>query len=299
VSQLSWQRGLKLKQADAAIADYDAALKANPNDASSLYGRGVAKQLKGDMAGGSADMAAATLSQADIANEMATHGVKASATSAQTLDENRRQCTDPQPDLGIVGCTALIQSGQETRGNAAIAFYNRGYAYGAKGDHDRAIQDYDRALEINPAYPEAFYNRAGAYFTKGDYSRAIQDYDQVIKLEPNNASAFGIRCYAKAILGRLLEALADCNQALSLRPGHPDTLDSRGFTYLKLKRADAAIADYDTALKAEPEMAISLYGRGVAKRMRGDTAGGNADMAAATRIQANIADVMAKHGVNP
>src|SRR5258708_24095473 len=44
---------------DKAIADYDAALKTNPKLAGPLYGRGIAKVRKGDVAGGNADTAAA------------------------------------------------------------------------------------------------------------------------------------------------------------------------------------------------------------------------------------------------
>lgn len=54
-----------------AIAQYDVALKLNPKLAGALYGRGVAKQRKGDAAGGSADLAAAKAIQA---NEFALRG---------------------------------------------------------------------------------------------------------------------------------------------------------------------------------------------------------------------------------
>jgi hypothetical protein len=60
---------------------------------------------------------------------------------------------------------------------------------------------------------------------------------------------------------------------------------------------DAAIADYDSALKLQPQTASSLYGRGVAKRKKGDSSGGNADIAAARAIQANIGEEFARDGV--
>jgi tetratricopeptide (TPR) repeat protein len=50
---------LKLGQLDKAIADYDAALKTNPELAGPLYGRGMAKLRTGDVAGGDADTASA------------------------------------------------------------------------------------------------------------------------------------------------------------------------------------------------------------------------------------------------
>jgi tetratricopeptide (TPR) repeat protein len=44
---------------DRAIADYDQTLGIRPNDAEAFYKRGLAKQKKGDAAGGNADMAKA------------------------------------------------------------------------------------------------------------------------------------------------------------------------------------------------------------------------------------------------
>ena len=41
-----------------------------------------------------------------------------------------------------------------------------------------------------------------------------------------------------------------------------------------------------------------MYGRGLAKRKKGDQAGGDADIAAARAIQADIADEYAKYGMN-
>jgi len=63
------------------------------------------------------------------------------------------------PDFQIEGCTALIDSGRETTQTLAIAHNNRGNAYTAKGDYDRAIQDYDQSLKFNRGYARAFNNR--------------------------------------------------------------------------------------------------------------------------------------------
>lgn len=46
-----------MKNYDPAIADYTAALRYEPNHAGAYYNRGLAKQAKGDKAGGDADIA--------------------------------------------------------------------------------------------------------------------------------------------------------------------------------------------------------------------------------------------------
>jgi tetratricopeptide (TPR) repeat protein len=74
-------------------------------------------------------------------------------------------------------------------------------------------------------------------------------------------------------------------------------LASRGFTYLKLGRPKEAIADYDAEIKINPGNPYSLFGRGIGKQLTGDTAGAEADMAAAIKINASIAERMAKLGV--
>ena len=61
---------------DEALADYEQALVINPQYASALYGRGIIRSRQGDLAGGGADIAAATHHRPNIAAEMARAGVK-------------------------------------------------------------------------------------------------------------------------------------------------------------------------------------------------------------------------------
>ena len=85
---------------------------------------------------------------------------------AQEMSQEWKWCAGRDgavADLQIGGCTTVIQSGRETTENLAIAFHNRGIAYDSKGDHDRAIQDYDQAIKLDPQYTRAFINRGAAY----------------------------------------------------------------------------------------------------------------------------------------
>jgi len=203
-------------------------------------------------------------------------------------------------DTQIGSCTALIQSSQETAHNRAFAYNNRGNAYYRKGDFDTALADYNAAIQLDPKYTFAYYNRGGAWRNKGDLDRAIADYSEAIRLDPKNAAYLNERCWARAIAGRELPlAVADCTEALRIAPNDPRIIDSRGFAYLRLSRLDEAVADYDEALKLNPKQAGSLYGRGLAKLTKGDRAGGEADIAAAKAIQADIAEEFARYGVTP
>ena len=59
----------------------------------------------------------------------------------------------------------------------------------AKGDHDRAIADFTKAIEINPHDAEAYYNRGIANQVKGDRDLAIADYTRALEIKPRHARA--------------------------------------------------------------------------------------------------------------
>jgi tetratricopeptide (TPR) repeat protein len=61
---------------DRAIVDYTAALLTDPSFASSLYGRGVARQKKGDTEGGEADLKKARGKAPMIADDFVRYGLK-------------------------------------------------------------------------------------------------------------------------------------------------------------------------------------------------------------------------------
>jgi len=65
-----------MRQWDAAIADYNSALKLEPQMASSLYGRGLIQLQRGNVSDGNADIAAAIAIEPNIKNEFARYGVK-------------------------------------------------------------------------------------------------------------------------------------------------------------------------------------------------------------------------------
>jgi tetratricopeptide (TPR) repeat protein len=145
----------------------------------------------------------------------------AAAGPAAAEDQNAIWCTGGpgiSADQQISGCAVIIQAGGGTAANLATAFYNRGNAYGKKGDDDSAIADYSRAIQLRPDYAKAFHNRGDAYMRKGDYDRAIADFSQAIQFEPEYARAFG----------------------------------NRGFAYMRKRDYDHAIADFERYLQLEP-----------------------------------------------
>ena len=69
-------------------------------------------------------------------------------------------------------------------------YYQRGVSFHNKGDYDRAIQDSNRAIELDPNKADYYWGRGLSYSWKDDEDRAIQDYNRAIELDPNKADYY-------------------------------------------------------------------------------------------------------------
>jgi tetratricopeptide (TPR) repeat protein len=159
----------------------------------------------------------------------------AMAAMGQSLQENWEKCKSVDLDTRIAGCTAVIQSGLLTAllpsEKLSNIYVNRGTAYYNKGDYNRAIQDYDQAIRLDPKYMPAYYSRGSAYFKKSDYDPAIQDLNEAIRLNPNDTSAYVVRGDAYREKGDYDPAIQDFNEAIHLNPNYASAYYDRGSAY--------------------------------------------------------------------
>jgi tetratricopeptide (TPR) repeat protein len=183
----------------------------------------------------------------------------------------------------------------------AVFHNGRGNANLALGDFARATADYEKAIRLDPRYARPRYNRGLTYTRQGDYVRAIADYDEAIRLNPQFVEAYNNRCMMRAmyLTGELDLARADCDAAIRLAGDEPLFRLSRGFVGLRQGRFRDAWDDYDAAVRATPDDSGAVYGRGTAALRLGRTAEGQADIARATALDANIAQRFAADFVAP
>jgi tetratricopeptide (TPR) repeat protein len=230
-----------------------------------------------------------------IAVAIATIG---GAACAQDSSERYRECYEGGvADRVIAACSVVIGDRAGDKQDIAAAFKSRGDAHDDKGEYELALEDYANALALSPQDAEALNSRGTTRTAMGQYEAAIEDFDQAVTLGRGKAIPLGNRCFAKAVLGRLADALADCDEAVRLHPARLPALVARGFVYLRLWRADDAIADYDKVLAKRSDEPYALFGRAVAKLIKGDLRGSDADVVRAEAVKPDIADHMARIGV--
>jgi tetratricopeptide (TPR) repeat protein len=144
--------------------------------------------------------------------------------------------------LGIIIFCALFLLLNQAK-IRAVVYSNRGTAHLNMEEYDQAIQNYDKAIELNPNLAIAYNNRGNAYEDKGEYDRAIQDYDKAIELNPNLAIVYNCRGNVYVDKGKYDQAIQDYNKAIELDPENAEFYTNNRKLAEKLKKVYKKIAD--------------------------------------------------------
>jgi protein O-mannosyl-transferase len=112
----------------------------------------------------------------------------------------------------------------ELKPNYTDAYLNRGFVFMDEKRYDRALEDFNKAIELKPNYAKAYYNRGNVFWDEKKYDRAIEDYSKAIELNPNYSEAYVNRGLAEFYFGKKDTACIDLKQAASL--GYQPALDA-------------------------------------------------------------------------
>ncbi|MFA5900210.1 MAG: hypothetical protein WC829_13990 [Hyphomicrobium sp.] len=134
-------------------------------------------------------------------------------------------CLSDSNERRISGCSALIDTPGLPDAERSLAFSMRALAYSLLGMFEKAISDYDVAIDMKPDFPLALNNRAWARFK----------------------------------LGRASDGIEDVERALALAPGSPYALDTRAHIRQAMGDTEAAFRDYDLAMRSGGERIVRMY----------------------------------------
>jgi len=191
----------ELGQYEAAIADYDAALRLDPDHAVALVNRSLAWIALGRYEEAIADYDAVLRLDPEQVGAWANRG----AAKAK-LGRHNEALADYDAALRLDP-------------NHVLALANRGLARIALGRYEEAIADFDSVLRLNPDNAGVYNNRGWVKARLGRHEEAIADYDAALRLDPNNAMAYTNREQARAQMAQASGATANVNANLREGPG--------------------------------------------------------------------------------
>lgn len=129
---------------------------------------------------------------------------------AKELDKRVENTQNSKPESELTAWDYLLI------GNRAIS----------EKDYNKAIFNFNMAIELNPKFAEAYYNRGSAYSDLKEYDKAIEDYSKAIELNPKYVELYYFRAFAYEAIGETEKAKADKEMYEKLEAKQGDSDDS-------------------------------------------------------------------------
>jgi len=109
----------------------------------------------------------------------------------------------------LVGCIESFDAEAEEH-------FDQGMEYVLQGNNTSAIEEFTKAIEIDPGYYYAYYNRALSYYRSRNLVNALADYNKAIELHPDNVYWTIERGFLHMEIGDREKALIDLERAEEL-----------------------------------------------------------------------------------
>jgi len=156
----------------------------------------------------------------------------------------------------------------------AEAYNNLGVGYSLLGDSNRAIEQFDLALK-NRGGSITYYNRGGVFFHQRDFQKTIEDYSKAIDIDPQTPLFYQARADGYFASCEYGQARDDLTVAIKLlkddAKAKARALTNRGITYTKMGEYGKAVKDFEDAIDLNSDLASAYYNLAATKSLMGET----------------------------
>ncbi len=150
--------------------------------------------------------------------------------------------------------------------------FDYGLTFELKGDTDKALEYFSRAVDCDPDFAEAYNKLGDIYMKKARYDEAIEVYTKSAELKPDIENThFDLGC-AYLQTSRLDEAEKEFKTALDLDPHHYEIYGKLGALCIEKKEYEQALGFMHKMLVADPTAVAARYYNGLALYFMGKKA---------------------------
>jgi FKBP-type peptidyl-prolyl cis-trans isomerase 2 len=145
----------------------------------------------------------------------------------------------------------------------ADEYYYEGIALQDDNELDKAVQCYQKAIDLNPNHTGAYYNLGVSFQKQGQTEKAILYYEIAINLDQNLVEAHHNLGIAYKDKGQLDEAIICFQKVLLLQPDHANAYYNLGNTLVAKGAFTEAMQCYQKAVEINPEHADAHWSIGL------------------------------------
>lgn len=139
-----------------------------------------------------------------------------------------------------------------TLASDVLNYFNSGVTFYNQKEYSKAIQAYQKVIELDPTYVEAYNNLGIIYQMMGDVERAFGTYQKTTEINPRYEKGYNNLGILLLLKGRYEEALEAFQKALAINPNNIESHINLGILFKKKGQWDEAIESYQKALAIDP-----------------------------------------------
>lgn len=174
--------------------------------------------------------------------------------------------------------------------NNPVIYNDRGDSHLALNNHENALADYNQAIALNPNYDSAYINRSKCHLKNKNYAKSIADCDSAIRINSKNPVAYFNRGLIHLLKLDYIKGITDNSEAVLLNPDYDSAYNNRGYCHFKCQNYTQAIADFDKAIELNPNNAMTYFNRGSAYEALGKPTSALTDYEKALEINPDFKD---------
>jgi serine/threonine protein kinase/tetratricopeptide (TPR) repeat protein len=135
---------------------------------------------------------------------------------------------------------------------------------------DLALVNGTKATALNSNLPTAYVTLGGIHNVTGKNDLALEEFQRALQLDPRNADAIKGLAHSYESAGRIADAEAAYKKAIALRPDYWDGYNSLGNFYDRQGKYDDAIAQHQRVIELTPDNAQAYSNLGAVYVDAGD-----------------------------
>ncbi len=165
--------------------------------------------------------------------------------------------------------TTLWEDAKHKSPGLVRPYNNLGEAHDKLGDYDQAVEEFKRALKINPNYFFGLNNLGNVYGKQRKYVEAISNFQKAINQKPDYSPAHYNIARAYHLVGKKQEAAESYRKAIQFNPYFEQAFYNLAYLSMELSGFDEAIENFNKFIKMQPNHSKAHFGLGNALMMKG------------------------------
>ena len=149
----------------------------------------------------------------------------------------------------------VIKGGGENetaRASDVLIHFNQGVHFYNQRETSKAIQAYQKVLEVDPAYVEAYNNLGILYQEMGDWEKARKAYQLALEIKPHYEKALNNLGILHYLQGHYEDSMGAFQRVLAVNPQNVEGHINLGVLFKKRGQLDQAMKSFQRALALNP-----------------------------------------------